>query len=82
MAAGLATLAGCAALAGLFGLPTGTGSSQFASLLLSSRQLSLQPVYNSASLSGSFHGSLSHHTITHRKDNRKRKKFYLNPRER
>ena len=82
MAACLATLTGFAALTGLLGLPTGTSSSQLACLLLSSRQLGLQPVYNSASLSGSFHGSLSHHTITHRKDNRKRKKFYLNPRER
>ena len=67
MAAGLATLTGFAALTGLLGLPTGTGSSQLASLLLSSRQLGLQPVYNSASLGGSFHGSLSHHTITHKK---------------
>ena len=82
MAAGLATLAGFAALTGLLGLPTGTGSTQFASLLLSLRQFGFQPVYNSASLGGSFHGSFSHHTITHRKDNRKRKKFYLNPRER
>ena len=38
MAAGLATLAGFAALAGLLGLPTGTGSTQFASFLLSLRQ--------------------------------------------
>ena len=82
MAAGLAALAGFAALARLLGLPTGTCSTQLACFFLSSRQLSLQPVYNSASLGGSFHGSLSHHTITHRKDNRKRKKFYLNPRER
>lgn len=82
MAAGLTTLAGFAALAGLLGLPTGTGSSQLASLLLSSRQLSLQLAHSSTGLGGGFHGSLSHHTITHRKDNRKRKKFYLNPRER
>ena len=38
MAAGLATLAGLAALTGLLGLPTGTGSTQFASFLLSLRQ--------------------------------------------
>ena len=82
MAAGLATLAGLTALAGLLGLPTSTGSTQFASLLLSLRQFGFQPVYNSASLGSSFHGSLSHNAITHRKDNRKRKKFYLNPRER
>ena len=82
MAAGLATLAGFATLAGLLGFPTGTGSTQFASFLLSLRQFGFKPVYNSASLGSSFHGSLSHHTITHRKDNRKRKKFYLNPRER
>lgn len=82
MATGLATLAGFAALTGLLSFPTGTGSTQFACLLLSLRQFGFQPVYNSTSLGGSFHGSLSHHTITHRKDNRKRKKFYLNPRER
>ena len=75
MAAGLATLAGFAALAGLLGFPTSTGSSQLACFLLSSRQLGLQPVYNSASLGGSFHGSLSHHTITHRKDNRNERNF-------
>ena len=67
MAAGLTTLAGFAALTGLLGLPTGTGSSQLACLLLSSRQLGFQPVYNSTSLGGSFHGSLSHNAITHRK---------------
>ena len=85
MAAGLAGFAGFAALAtlaGLFGFPTGTGSSQLACLLLSFRQSGSQPVYNSASLGSSFHGSLSHYTNTIRKDNRKRKKFYLNPRER
>lgn len=82
MAAGLTTLAGFAALTGLLSLPTGTGSRQLACLLLSLRQFGFQPVYNSTGLGGSFHGSLSHHTITHRKDNRKRKKFYLNPRER
>lgn len=83
MAAGLATLAGLFGfLIGLLGLPTGTFSTQLASLLLSLRQFGFKPFYNSAGLSGSFHGSLSHHTITHRKDNRKRKKFYLNPRER
>lgn len=82
MATGLTTLAGFAALTGLLGLPTGTGSRQLACLLLSLGQFGFQPVHNSTGLSGSFHGSLSHHTITHRKDNRKRKKFYLNPRER
>ena len=75
MAAGLATLAGFAALTGLLGLPTGTGGTQLACLLLSSRQLGLQPVYNSASLGCSFHGSLSHNTITHRKDNRNERNF-------
>ena len=75
MAAGLATLAGFAALTGLLGLPTSTGSTQFASLLLSSRQLGLQLVHSSTSLGGSFHGSLSHHTITHRKDNRNERNF-------
>ena len=74
MAAGLATLAGFAAFAGFLSLPTGTGSTQFACLLLSSRQLSLQPVYNSASLGSSFHGSLSHHTLT-QKDNRNERNF-------
>lgn len=82
MAAGLAALTGFAALTGLLSLPTSTGSSQLACLLLSSRQFGFQPVYNSTSLSSSFHGSLSHNAFTHRKDNRKRKKFYLNPRER
>lgn len=82
MAAGLTTLAGLAALAGLLGLPTGTGSSQLTSLLLSSRQLGFQLAHSSTGLGGGFHRSLSHHTITHRKENRKRKKFYLNPRER
>ena len=67
MAAGLATLAGFTALAGLLGFPTGTGSTQFASLLLSLRQFGFQPVYNSASLGGSFHGSFSHHTITQKR---------------
>ena len=82
MATGLTTLAGFAALTGLLSLPAGAGGTQLACLLLSLRQFGFQPVYNSASLGGSFHGSLSHHTITHRKDNRKRKEFYLNPRER
>ena len=82
MAAGLATLTGFAALTGLLGLPTSTGGTQFASFLLSLRQFGFQPFYDRTSLGGSFHRSLSHHTITHRKDNRKRKKFYLNPRER
>ena len=75
MAAGLATLAGLAALAGLLGLPTGTGSTQLTSLLLSFRQFGFQPFYNRTSLGGSFHGSLSHHTITHRKDNRNERNF-------
>ena len=67
MAAGLATLTGFAALTGLLGLPTGTGSTQLACLLLSSRQLGLQLVHSSAGLGGSFHGSLSHHTITQKR---------------
>ena len=74
--------AAAAGLFGLFRLPrlnTGTFSTQLASLLLGLRQFGFQPVYNSASLGGSFHGSLSHHT---EKDNRKRKEFYLNPRDR
>ena len=75
MATGLATLAGFAALTGLLGFPTSTGGNQFASLLLSLRQFGFQPVYNSASLGGSFHGSLSHHTITHKKDNRNERNF-------
>ena len=75
MAAGLATLAGFAALAGLLGLPTGTGGSQLTCLLLSSRQLGLQLAHSSTGLGGSFHGSLSHHTITHRKDNRNERNF-------
>ena len=62
MAAGLATLAGFTALTNLLGLPTGAGSTQFASLLLSLRQFGFQPFYNSASLGGGFHGSFSHHT--------------------
>ena len=65
MATGLATFAGFAALAGLLGLPTSTGSAQFASLLLSLGQFGFQPFYNSASLGSGFHGSFSHHTITH-----------------
>ena len=75
MAAGLATLTGFAALTGLLGLSTGTCSTQLTSFLLSLRQFGFQPVYNSASLGGSFHGSLSHHTITHRKDNRNERNF-------
>lgn len=67
MAAGLATLAGFAALTGLLGFPTSAGSTQFGSLLLSLRQFGFQPFYNSAGLGGGFHRSLSHHTITHRK---------------
>lgn len=75
MAAGLATLTRFAALTGLLSFPTGTGSSQLACLLLSSRQLGLQPIDNSTSLGGSFYGSLSHHTNTHRKDNRNERNF-------
>ena len=75
MAAGLATFAGFAALAGLLGFPTGTSSAQLACLLLSSRQLGFQPVHNGTSLGGSFHGSFSHYTITHRKDNRNERNF-------
>lgn len=67
MAAGLATLAGFAALTGLLGLPTGTGGSQLTSLLLSSRQLSLQLAHSSAGLGSSFNGSLSHHTNTQKR---------------
>lgn len=66
MAAGLAALAalaGFAALTGLLGFPTGTSGSQLACLLLSSRQLGLQLAHSSTGLGGSFHGSLSHHTI-------------------
>ena len=72
--------AGLAALTGLLGLPTGTCSAQLASLLLSLRQFGFQPVYNSASLGGSFHGSLSHNT--QKKITENEKEFYLNPRER
>ena len=75
MAAGLAALTGFAALAGLLGLPTSTGSTQLACFLLSLRQFGFQPFYNRASLGSSFHGSLSHHTITHRKDNRNERNF-------
>ena len=69
MAAGLAALAalaGFAALTGLLGFPTGTSGSQLACLLLSSRQLGLQLAHSSTGLGGSFHGSLSHHTISHK----------------
>lgn len=79
MAAGLATLAGFAALTGLLGLPTGAGSRQLACLLLSLRQFGFQPVYNSTSLGGSFHGSLSHHTITHRKKITETKEILFEP---
>lgn len=72
MATGLATLAGFAAFAGLLGFPTGAGSTQFACLLLSLRQFGFQPFYNSASLGGGFHGSLSHNT---QKDNRNERNF-------
>lgn len=78
----MTTAATTAGLFGLFrfpGLPTGAFSTQLASFLLSLRQFGFQPVYNSASLGGGFHRSLSHNT---EKDNRKRKEFYLNPRER
>lgn len=74
MATGLATLAGLFGfLIGLLSLPTGTGSTQFGSFLLSLRQFGSQPFYNSASLGGSFHGSLSHHT--QKKDNRNERNF-------
>ena len=75
MAAGLATLAGFAALTGLLGLPTSTGSTQLASFLLGLRQFGFQPVHSSTSLGGSFHGSLSHHTITPSHDNRNERNF-------
>ena len=76
MATGLAAFAGLFGfLIGLLGLPTGAGGTQLACLLLSLRQFGFQPVYNSASLGGSFHGSLSHNTITHRKDNRNERNF-------
>ena len=75
MATGLTTLARFAALTGLLGLPTGAGSTQFASFLLSLRQFGFKPFYNSASLGSSFHGSFSHNTITHRKDNRNERNF-------
>ena len=67
MTAGLATLAVFTTLTGLLGFPTGTGSTQLACLLLSLRQFGFQPVHSSTSLGGSFHGSLSHHTITQKK---------------
>ena len=79
MAAGLATLAGFAALTGLLGLPTGAGSTQLASFLLGLRQFGFQPVHSSAGLSGSFHGSLSHHTITHRKKITETKEILFEP---
>lgn len=79
MAAGLATLAGFAALTGLLGLPTGAGSTQFGSFLLSLRQFGFQPFYNSTSLGGSFHRSLSHHTITHRKKITETKEILFEP---
>ena len=75
MAAGLATLAGLAALTGLLGLPTGAGSTQFASFLLSLRQFGFKPFYDRTSLGGSFHGSLSHNAITQKKDNRNERNF-------
>lgn len=75
MTAGLAALTGFATLTGLLSFPTGTGSSQLACLLLSSRQLGLQPVYNSTGLSSSFNGSLSHNAITQKKDNRNERNF-------
>ena len=75
MAAGLTTFAGFTALTGLLSFPTGTGGSQLTSLLLSSRQLGFQLTHSSTGLGGGFHGSLSHHTITHRKDNRNERNF-------
>ena len=76
MAAGLATLAGLFGfLIGLLGLPTGTGGVQLTSLLLGLRQFGFQLGHSSTGLGGSFHGSLSHHTITHRKDNRNERNF-------
>ena len=76
MATGLAALATLAGfLIGLFGLPTGAGSTQFGSFLLSLRQFGFQPFYNSTSLGSSFHGSLSHNAITHKKDNRNERNF-------
>ena len=62
-------------LMGFFGLPTGTGGVQLTSLLLSLRQFGFQLGHSSTGLGGSFHGSLSHHTITHRKDNRNERNF-------
>lgn len=79
MAAGLATLTGFTALTGLLGLHTGAGSTQFTSFLLSLRQFGFQPFYNSTSLGGSFHGSLSHHTITHRKKITETKEILFEP---
>ena len=67
--------AGLFGLFGLLGLPTGTGGVQLTSLLLGLRQLGLQLAHSSTGLGGSFHGSLSHHTITHRKDNRNERNF-------
>lgn len=72
MAAGLF---GLFILFGLFGLPTGTGGIQLTSLLLGLRQFGFQLGYSSTGFGGSFHGSLSHHTITHRKDNRNERNF-------
>ncbi len=68
MTAGLATLAGLFGfLIGLLSLPTGAGGTQFASFLLGLRQFGFKSFYNSAGLGGSFHGSLSHYTITQKK---------------
>ena len=75
MTAGFTTLAVFTALAGLLGLPTGAGSTQFASFLLSLRQFGFQPVHNNTSLGGSFYGSLSHYTFTQKKDNRNERNF-------
>ena len=74
MTAGLTTLAVFTALTGLLGFPTSTGSTQLACFLLSLRQFGFQPVYNSTSLGGSFHGSLSHYTFT-QKNNRNERNF-------
>lgn len=80
MAAGLATLTTLAGfLIGLLGLPTGAGSTQFGSFLLSLRQFGFQPFYNSTGLGGSFHRSLSHSAITHRKKITETKEILFEP---
>ena len=62
-------------LMGLFSLPTGTGGVQLTSLLLGLRQFGFKFGHSSTGLGGSFHGSFSHHTITHRKGNRNERNF-------